>query len=447
MTETFADELAHFRRDNPRVEAAEVFVIDTNGIARGKLIPAEMLDKLAEGRMRLPTSTLALDIFGSDTEEAGVAIERGDPDGVLVPVPGSLAPLPWAERPTAQVQVQVLEPDGSPCPYDPRQVLSRVIDRAEDRGLTPVMALELEFYLIDADRPAPPAGPGGALVEAQIYEMEVIRAFDPILSEIAEAARTLGAPVETAIAEFGHGQFEINLCHGPDVLAAADDMVVLKRAIRGVARARGLDASFMPKPFGDMAGSGQHLHLSLLDDNGRNVLAGNEGASTPARHAIAGLLHAMPDCMLTFAPHANSYRRLAPGMYAPIVAAWGEDNRGVAVRMPETAGKGARIEHRTAGSDANPYLIAASVLAGALAGLEAKAEPPPPVASEAGTDHGPPLPLSWWAAEQAFSESAFVAEWLGPEFQHVYGAQKRSERAKLLARVPETELSLYLRRV
>ncbi|MEM6904723.1 MAG: glutamine synthetase, partial [Pseudomonadota bacterium] len=147
MTETFADELAHFRRDNPRVEAAEVFVIDTNGIARGKLIPAEMLDKLAEGGMRLPTSTLALDIFGSDTEEAGVAIERGDPDGVLVPVPGSLAPLPWAERPTAQVQVQVLEPDGSPCPYDPRQVLSRVIDRAEDRGLTPVMALELEFYL------------------------------------------------------------------------------------------------------------------------------------------------------------------------------------------------------------------------------------------------------------------------------------------------------------
>ncbi|MEM7508054.1 MAG: glutamine synthetase family protein [Pseudomonadota bacterium] len=443
---SFTDDLAAFRAAHPDIETVELFMIDLNGMQRGKLVPMAALDKLALGGMRMPPSTLALDLFSADTEGSGLAIERGDPDGVLRSVPGTLSPLPWTTRPTAQIQVQPSELDGSPCPYDPREVLAGVAGRAEAAGLIPVMALELEFYLIDADRPAPPISPvaSGRLEGAQIYDMNIATAFAPIIDEIVRSANAIGAPAETAIAEFGPGQFEINLGHVAGALAAADQMVALKRAVRGVARAHGMDASFMPKPYGDMAGSGMHLHMSLLRE-GQNIFDGADGPNAAARHALAGMIGSMADCMLIFAPGANSYRRLAPGMYAPIVAAWGLDNRGVALRMPETSGKGARIEHRTAGSDANPYLLTAAVLAGALAGLQAEQEPPAPIAAEAGEGDGAALPLSWWTAGRGFAESAFVAEWMGTQFRDIFAAMKNQERATLIKQVPETEYAAYMR--
>ncbi|MEL6477519.1 MAG: glutamine synthetase family protein [Pseudomonadota bacterium] len=443
---SFEQELAAFRSGHPEIETIELFMVDLNGIQRGKLLPAAALDKLVKGTMRMPPSTLALNLFGDDTEGVGLAIERGDPDGVLRPVPGSLRPLPWAPG-RGQIQVQVAEIDGAPAPYDPREVLAQVARRAEARGLTPVMALEIEFYLVDTAAPVPPENPlaGGALASAQIYDMTVASAFAPLLDRIGAAAAALGAPCEGAIAEFGPGQFEINLGHIPDPLAAADRMVALKRAIRGVARAEGMDATFMPKPYGDMAGSGMHLHMSLLDAEGRNVFSADPDPAEAARHAVAGMLGTMGDCLLIFAPSANAYRRLCPGSYAPVVSAWGTDNRGTAVRMPEITGPGARIEHRTGGAEANPYLLAAAVLSGALFGLSEAAEPPPPVTGEAGPGDGEGLPLSWWAATERFAASGFVAEWMGADFQRIYAEMKRQERAVLQARVPETEYSAYLR--
>lgn len=448
----FAAALAAFRAENPAIGVAEVYVTDLNGIARGKLVPVDMLEKIGEGGMKLPISTLALDIFGADVPETGLAIERGDPDGVLVPVPETMAPMLWAQRPTMQLQCMMSDEDGGGLSaYDPRAVLSGVVDRASAMGLRPVMALELEFYLIDRESALPPVNPlaGGRLNRAQVYDMEVMRAFEPVLADITDAARALGAPAETAICEFGAGQFEMNLRHVPDAMEACDHMVALKRAIRGVARGHGFDASFMPKPFGDMAGSGQHIHLSLLDAGGCNIFdAGEaEGANEAVRHAIAGLIGAMTDSFLIFAPHQNGYRRFLPGSYAPTVAAWGLDNRGVALRVPERRGKGARIEHRVAGADANAYLLAAAVLAGALSGLEAGVEPPPAVRREATEKDGEVLPRSWAMAEQEFGESEFVAEWLGPEFRRVFSAMKRQERGTLLARVPDVEYEAYLRKV
>jgi glutamine synthetase len=452
---SFAEHLAVFRDAHPDIEVAEVYISDLNGVARGKLVPAEMLDKLCmsngAGGMKLPVSTLGLDIFGADVAEAGIALETGDPDGSLIPVDATLAPMLWAGRPTAQLQCMMTDPGGEAvCAYDPRGVLARVTERAEAMGYRPVMALELEFYLIDPSEPAPPVNPvaGGRLERAQIYDMEVMRAFEPIMAGITRAAQALGAPAETAICEFGAGQFEMNLRHVANPLAAADHMIALKRAIRGVSRNHGLDASFMPKPFGEMSGSGMHIHLSLLDGEGRNVFDGDgEGANALIRSAIAGLLGSMADCMLVFAPHHNSYRRFMPGSYAPMVAAWGHDNRGVAVRIPESAGKGARVEHRVSGADANPYLLAAAVLAGALDGIARGLEPGAPVGSEAGAGDGGALPLSWAMAEQGFAESDFIGDWLGAEFRHVYAAMKRQERATLMARVSDVEYAAYLRTV
>ncbi|MHA1529133.1 MAG: glutamine synthetase family protein [Alphaproteobacteria bacterium] len=446
---SFAEHLAAFRAAHPDTEVAEVYITDLNGVARGKLVPAGMLDKVGGGGMKMPVSTLGFDIFGADVAGAGIALETGDPDGVLLPVAGTLAPMLWAARPTVQVQCMLSDADGrETCGYDPRGVLARVVARAAAMGLAPVVALELEFYLIDPERPAPPLNPeaGGRLERAQIYDMGVMRAFEPVIDAITRAAQALGAPVETAICEFGAGQFEMNLAHVVDPLAAADHMVALKRAVRGVARSHGLDATFMPKPFGDMAGSGMHIHLSLLDGAGRNIFDGGGGEANPAlRQAVAGLRDRMADAMLIFAPHLNSYRRFMPGSYAPMAAAWGYDNRGAALRLPETAGPGARVEHRVSGADANPYLLAAAVLAGALDGIARGADPGPPAGIEVGPDDGAPLPLSWAMAEQAFAGSDFVAEWLGPELRHVYGSIKRQERATLMARVSDVEHSAYLR--
>ncbi len=382
VSEDFTEELAAFRAAHPETAAAEVFVVDLNGTARGKLVPIETLAKLAKGTMKMPSSTPGLDIFGEDVEEAGIAIQTGDPDGALDPVPGSLGPMLWAGTPTAQVQATVRMPDGRVSAFDPRNVLARVAAEAEARGLTPCVALELEFFLIDPREPCPPMHPacGGRLAANQVYDLDLLRAFEPVVGRIATAARALGAPAETVIAEFGTGQFEMNLVHTADALLAADQMVALKRAIRGTARAAGMDATFMPKPYGDKVGSGLHLHLSLQDEAGRNVFDSSPGAPNDAlRHALAGMLRHMADCQLIFAPHLNSYRRMVPGSFVPVEAHWAFDNRGSALRLPEVSGPGARIEHRVAGSDANPYLAAAAVIAAALAGIDEAAEPPPPL--------------------------------------------------------------------
>lgn len=448
---SLAERLAAIEAERGPVEWAEVFVTDLNGIQRGKLIPAAMLGKAEAGRLRMPVSAVGLDVFGQDVPESGIAIERGDPDGPLIPVPETLAPVLWAARPTVQLLCAMGEGEG-PCAYDPRAVLARVAERAAARGLTAAMAFELEFYLVDPARPAPPAAPAGPDMPPerdQIYELSVLAAHEPVISRIAEAARALGAPAETVICEFGAGQFEINLGHVADPLAAADHAVMLKRAIRGVARAEGLDATFMAKPYGSRSGSGMHVHASLAGAGGRALFdaGGADGPNEAARHALAGLIATMPEAMLVWAPHLNSYRRFVPGSYAPLVAAWGLDNRGTALRMPELSGPGARIEHRVAGADANPYLVGAAMLAGMLAGLEAGAEPPPPVEAEAGDGQGAALPGDWAEAERRLRASAFAADRLGREFVRVFSAMKRQERATMLARVSDVEYEAYLRTV
>lgn len=439
--------VAEFRDRHPEIDTVEIFVTDLNGLARGKLAPVSALEKLGRGGIKMPVSTLGLDIFGLDVGENAIAIECGDPDGPLVPIPATLAAMPWSPG-RAQIQCMQAEPDGEIALYDPRGALARVTAEARARGYTPVMALELEFYLIDPVEPLPPRDPitGARLARAQMYDMAVIGAFEPVLADIRRAAEATGAPAEGAICEFGPGQFEMNLAHVADPLAAADHMIALKRAIRGVARNHGLDASFMPKPYGEHTGSGMHIHLSLLDREGAPVFSGPGPGPNPAlAHAVAGSLAAMPETMLIAAPTLNGYRRFVPGSYAPMTAAWGLDNRGVAMRLPAVSGMAARLEHRLAGADANPYLLAAVVLAGALQGLEDAVPPPPAIEAEAAMEDGLALPLDWLTAEQAFAESAFVRRWLGPKLQSVYSGIKRQERATLMARVTDVEYGTYLR--
>jgi glutamine synthetase len=350
--------------------------------------------------------------------------------------------------------LSMYEPDGSPFFGDPRHVLARIIDRLSALGLTPVVATELEFYLVEPtggqdNGPAPPRQPmtGRRPSDPCVLSLDELEGLEAVFADIEAAARALGIPTDALIVEHGPGQFEINLCHHPDALLAADQAVLFKRAVKGCARVHGLVASFMAKPFAQTAGSGMHVHLSLLDRAGRNVFDDGDAGSGLLRHAIAGLCATMSRFMVIFAPNRNSFRRLRPGAFAPTASTWGYENRTVAVRVPYAGGPSRRLEHRVAGADANPYLVLAAILAGVLHGIEEKLEPAEPVSGCAYDAGERDLPASLPEALHLFERSDLVLDQLGVEMVRILAATKWQEYRRLEAIVPAAEHDAYLRSV
>lgn len=448
MKHEIKDAIRRFLDEYPDTEFVEMVWPDMNGVIRGKWLPVEEIDKLAPGGQRLPHSTYALDIFSQDTDTDGLAQKVGDPDGLATPLIHTLRPMLWSQRPAAQCLMTLTDANWEdPSPYDPRAALARVLARFEAAGLSPVVAPELEFYLVDGEAAPgghvqPPLGAGGLRLESgQAYLLDVQRHFEPLLSEIEAAADALDAVTTGFLSEFGPGQFEANMSHVDNALIAADRAVALRRAVRGVARKHGMDACFMAKPYGGETGSGQHFHVSVTGPDGANIFAGEDDETpNPALSgAIGGVLARMRESTLGFAPHFNSYRRLRPGAFAPSTAAWGVDNRNVAVRVPTAAGKGARLEHRVAGADANPYIALALILAAVLEGIENDTPPGPPAEGATPPPGAAVLPGDWNHAIQLFENSDFVNEALGQEFTRVYAAMKRQEADSFADRVSDVE--------
>jgi glutamine synthetase len=253
--------------------------------------------------------------------------------------------------------------------------------------------------------------------------------------------RAQNIPADTALSENGPGQFEINLHHVPDALAAADHAVLLKRAIKAAAEKSGMAATFMAKPYGGASGSGMHIHFSVLDRRGRNIFSD----AAKLKHALGGLLAAMPESMAILAPNANSYRRFAAGTHAPTKAAWGYDNRSAALRVPDSDAADRRIEHRVAGADANPYLTLAVIFAAALEGLKKKTKAPAPVRGNAYAAKAPSFPARWDEALALFEQSKFIDRALGKKYKKLFLACKRQEKALLEAQVSSAEHDAYLR--
>lgn len=449
----FAAEADGFLANNPGIERIEVLYAGFTGTVRGKWLPPNSLPKLAEGCFHLPTSTVALDVWGIDVPGLGLALERGDPDGVGVPVSGTIARIPWASRPSAQVMVTLHEKRGHvPAVHEPRHVLKRVVDAWHARGLKPVVATEVEFYLIDeqlngAGHPQTPCVPGRSdrLTGGQVYDMDVLSSFEELLADIVDACQVQNLPADTVIAEYGPGQFEINLRHVPDAVRAADQCVMLKRVIRHVARAHGYRATFMAKPYAEHPGSGLHVHTSAVDASRTNVFSGRPEMLNPMlSHAVGGIIHSMREFQLLWAPHANSYRRFQPGAYAPVTPCWGHDNRNAAVRIPETTGEDARFEHRVAGADANPYLAIAAVLASALDGMEHERCPGEPIVTQEDVQKREPLDHQWPNAIEAFLNSDIAGQTLGEPFRDVFAASARAEHDVIDARITDVECDAYL---
>jgi glutamine synthetase len=449
-----SQEVEAFLKANPDLEAAEAFVTDPTGIARGKLLRAADLAKIYREGRPLPCSIMSLDITGEDVEETGLVWDQGDEDKIAWPIAGTLKRAPWMARPTGQVLLSLYDLDGSPYVADPRHVLARVVERLKGDGFTPVVAAELEFYVIDPARAAdgrlqPPKAPGTGrrLDRIDVYSVTELEEFAPFIDELYSAAKTMGLPAETLISEYAPGQLEVVLRHRPDALQAADEAIQWKRLVRGVASKHGLLATFMAKPYGNRAGSGFHIHVSLADDKGRNLFADEDPQGTPLlRHAIAGLLATIGEGMGVFAPNANSYRRFQTTSYAPVARTWGVNNRSVALRIPTGAPETRHLEHRVAGADANPYLAIAAVLAGMHKGIVENLDPGPAITGNGYAQAAADLPNDWPAALRLLKTSALLKEYFGERFLEIFHAIKAAECRRFSAQVSELDFEWYLTR-
>ncbi|SDX90074.1 glutamate--putrescine ligase [Pseudomonas kuykendallii] len=462
LTMQFADiqEAHDFLAANPEVRSIELFLIDANGVPRGKLLHREELLAVFESGRPLPSTILGLTINGEDVDETGLVWDVGDADCWTFPLPGSLCLQPWRERPTGQLQVSMHPTLGLPAtPADPRHLLARVINGLKGDGYHPVMAVELEFYLLDRERaadgrPLPARQMNGTRPQAtQVYGIYELEQLQPFLDDLYDACEAQGLPARTAISEYAPGQVEITLEHRFDALQAIDEGIRYKRLVKGVANRHGLQACFMAKPFADLAGTGMHMHVSLADAEGNNLYAsdlsdlegdGAAGAGTLLRHSIAGMMATLLDSLALFCPNANSFRRFQANSYAPLAKSWGINNRTVSFRVPGGPAKSRHIEHRICGADANPYLAAAAILAGIHHGIRLQLDPGAPIEGNGYAQATEFLPTDWLTALRALEHSSWAREALGEEFLKVFLAIKQAEYRQFMGEVGEQDWRWYL---
>ncbi len=434
---------------HPDVKTIRVAAADLNGQARGKRIPARFADKAVAEGTRFPFSVMNLDIWGEDIDDSPLVFERGDRDGILLPTERGFLPMPWLEAPTALLPIWMFHEDGRPYEGDPRHALDAVVRKYREKGLTPVVATELEFYLIDDSGKTPRVPPsprsGKRRSGAETLALRALDAFDRFFTDLYDACEAMDISADTAISEAGPGQFEINLMHGPDALKAADDAWLFKLLIKGLARSHGMAASFMAKPYEQFSGNGMHMHFSILNAAGENIFDdGTDNGSPALLNAVAGCLAALPESTLIFAPHANSYDRLVPERHAPTGIAWAYENRTAAIRIPSGSPRARRIEHRVAGGDTNPYLMIATVLGAALHGLDQGLTAPAPITGNAYALDLAQIPDTWERALDAFETGTILPSILHAELRRNYVLTKRQEIHYMAELSPEEQVELYL---
>ena len=423
------DEAKAFLDANPAAQWIDAFLFDMNGIPRGKRIRRSDLLAVVKGGLMMPISVFIMDPLGNCIEETGRLWETGDPDLQCHLLSGTLVPIPVDGGRHAQVVMAVDVKEE----LDPRTVLLGQVERFARAGQTPVAAVELEFYVTRRSTNGAfvlhtPEGlsddPGRPLT----FGFEEMDTLSPFIDDIYRICEVQHLPVDAVMQESGPGQFEINLKESADAVGAALDGLLLKRAVKAAARAHGLEATFMAKPHHDWAGSGMHIHLSLLDRSGQNLFAGDP-ISPLFRHALGGMRVTMADFMAVWAQSANAYRRYVPKSYVSMAAHWGFNNRTVALRIPRSNGTATRVEHRVAGADANPYLVIASILAGMRHGMTNTIDPGPAVEGDSDAIEAPLLPTAWVNALDLFQRSEIVREAFGAPFQHVFSSLKQAERS------------------
>ncbi|MBN7123160.1 glutamine synthetase [Erwinia billingiae] len=451
-TSAFQNEVHAYLERHPETQYVDILLNDLNGVFRGKRIPFANLTKLEKG-CYFPASVFAMDILGNTVEEAGLGQALGEPDNICIPVEGTLIPSAADPQHLAQVLLTMRNQDGTPFDVEPRNVLNHLWQQLRNRGLFPVVAVELEFYLVDKKRDAegfiqPPCAPGSdeRNMQSQVYSVDNLDHFSEVLSEIDTIAKQQGIPADGALAEASPGQFEINLHHTRNVLSACDHAIQLKRLVRQVAENHGMTATFMAKPYEEYAGSGMHVHISVLDAADHNAFACDDGSNSPLlKRALAGMIDLMPASMALLAPNVNAYRRFLPDAFVPLQASWGHNNRTVALRIPCGDIDSHRIEYRVAGADANPYLVMAAILAGMLHGIDNQLPLPPAITGNGHEADGNPLPIRQSDALYEFEQSTPLQKLLGERFGFVWHSCKHHELMHFERLITATEIDWMLK--
>lgn len=411
-----------------QITEVECVTPDFTGIARGKIVPREKFS--ADEGMRLPEAVLVQTVTGEFADNVTPAT---DPDMILLPDPNSIRLVPWAKDPVAQVIHDCYNSDGTPVDLSPRYVLRRVLKLYEDMGWEPVVAPEMEFYIVDVNRDPdlplqPPLGrTGRPETGRKAYSIDAVNEYDDMFEDIYDYCDAQNLAIDTLIHEVGACQMEINFLHG-DALDLADQVFLFKRTVREAAIRHNMYATFMAKPMEGEPGSAMHMHQSVIDTaSGRNVFSNEDGSPSPAfYHFIGGLQRYLPKTMPFFAPYVNSYRRLTPYTAAPTNVQWGFDNRTVGLRVPHSSPAARRVENRVPGVDVNPYIAMAASLACGYLGMVNQIDCAEPVQINA---YSLPyeLPRGTEDALEQLKACPEIAEILGPRFVELYIAMKEKE--------------------
>jgi glutamine synthetase len=414
------------------IEDIECITPDQAGVARGKMMPSKKFT--SNTSLALPSAVFMTTISGGYPEDGnGFAYPEDDGDLKLVPDLSTLATVPWETDPTAQVICDLVHQDGRRVEFSPRNVLKRVVEAYAEEGLKPVVAPEIEFYLVrknpDPDYPlTPPVGRSGRPIGGgQGYSIAGVNEFDELIDDIYHFSEAQGLEIDTLIHEEGAGQLEINLRHG-DPIELADQVFMFKRTIREAALKHETYATFMAKPIQGQPGSAMHIHQSIINRrSGRNVFAADDGSETEAFfNFIGGMQKHVPNALVMFAPYVNSYRRLTQAASAPVNVKWGYDNRTTAFRVPRSDPAARRVENRIPSSDANPYLGLAASLACGLIGIRNGIRPDAPVGTTVNEDQIE-LPRGLLEAVDLFEGDEELRAILGDPFVSTYAAIKKAE--------------------
>ena len=414
------------------IEDIECITPDQAGVARGKMMPSKKFT--SNTSLALPSAVFMATISGAYPEDGhGFIYPEDDGDLKLMPDLSTLSVVPWESDPTAQVICDLVHQDGRSVEFTPRNVLRRVVDAYAKDGYRPVVAPEIEFYLVrknpDPDYPlVPPVGRSGRPIGGGAgYSIAGVNEFDELIDDIDHFSESQGLEIDTLIHEEGAGQLEINLRHG-DPVELADQVFMFKRTIREAALKHDTYATFMAKPIQGQPGSAMHIHQSIVDrKTGRNVFTNEDGSESDAfGHFIGGMQKHVPNALVMFAPYVNSYRRLTQAASAPVNTKWGYDNRTTAFRVPRSDPAARRVENRIPSSDANPYLALAASLACGLIGMRGRISPDAPVGTTANEDEID-LPRGLLEAVELFEGDEKLREMLGSQFVSTYAAIKKAE--------------------
>ena len=412
------------------VQDLELLVCDLNGVPRGKTVDGA---GFAPGDSAHMAAAIFFQcITGDYAEEPMAAYCPEDGDMLLVPDWATCRKMPWKSGECRQVICDSIDKTGDPVPFDPRNLLKRILGLYAEKGWMPIVAPEIEFYLLQ-----PPKRQDNTLVPAsgmndraefggEAFSSDALDKYAPFLDAVRAMSAETDIPVQAMVHELGPGQIELNIDHD-EALVQADRLFLVKRLVKACALQHGHLASFMAKPLMDLPGSGLHLHLSLVDADGANLFALQDGKALPLlRGFIAGLQSYLPPAFALIAPNVNSYRRFVSGSSAPINLEWGYDNRTAGFRVPYSEDAAGRVENRVAGADANPYLFIATTLACGLLGLEEGLEPTPPAQGDA-YDLPADLPADLYDALRVLAAHKKLCRLLSKDFVHGFVAVKREE--------------------